>query len=329
MSQIETKSNILIVDDNPANLSVLSTILAERGYVVRPAPNGQMALMALQKFRPDLILLDIMMPKIDGYEVCRRLKEDEQTRDIPVIFMSALSEVLDKVKAFDVGGVDYITKPFQAEEVLARVKTHLALRELQKELERKVAERTAELQHSEKKYRAIFEDSKDVIYITSVAGQIEDVSPACFDLLGYTRAELLARNVIEVYAQPLDHQRFRQEIDPRGSVKDFAVKLRHKDGTERDCLITATLRQNDNAAPIYQGIIRDVTAQKQAEQERLKLVAMQQELNLAKQIQESLLPPPQPNWSDIEVICFSAPAREVGGIYTPIAILDWGFQILD
>ncbi len=143
MSPTETKFNILIVDDNPANLSVLSTILAEREYVVRPAPNGQMALMALQKYRPDLILLDIMMPKIDGYEVCRRLKEDEQTRDIPVIFMSALSEVLDKVKAFDVGGVDYITKPFQAEEVLARVKTHLALRELQKELERKVAERTA------------------------------------------------------------------------------------------------------------------------------------------------------------------------------------------
>ena len=128
------KDNILIVDDLPANLQFLNSILVERGYQVRPAINGQVALKIAQKSLPDLILLDIQMPGLNGYEVCERLKDDEKTRDIPVIFISALSEVFDKVKAFSVGGVDYITKPFQAEEVLARVDTHLKLCHLQRQL---------------------------------------------------------------------------------------------------------------------------------------------------------------------------------------------------
>jgi len=128
-------NNILIVDDTPENLTILTRMLTERGYFVRPAINGQVALKAVRKDQPDLILLDIIMPDIDGYEVCRRLKTDEQTRDIPVLFMSALGETLNKVKAFEVGGVDYITKPFQTEEVIARIETHLTLRNLQKTLQ--------------------------------------------------------------------------------------------------------------------------------------------------------------------------------------------------
>jgi len=127
--------NILIVDDTSANLKTLAAILSERGYQVRPCINGEIALNAVQKKLPDLILLDIRMPGIDGYEVCRRLKEDQKTRDVPVIFISALDEAMDKVKAFELGGVDYITKPFQSEEVLARVKTHLSLRQMQARLE--------------------------------------------------------------------------------------------------------------------------------------------------------------------------------------------------
>jgi serine phosphatase RsbU (regulator of sigma subunit) len=128
------KDNILIVDDLPANLQFLNSILIERGYQVRPAINGQVALKIAQKSLPDLILLDIQMPGINGYEVCEQLKANDKTCDIPVIFISALSEVFDKVKAFSVGGVDYITKPFQAEEVLARVETHLKLCHLQRQL---------------------------------------------------------------------------------------------------------------------------------------------------------------------------------------------------
>ncbi|MBD2186129.1 response regulator [Planktothrix sp. FACHB-1355] len=134
------KANILAIDDTPANLRLLVGILNEQGYKVRAVPSGKLALAGIRQSIPDLILLDIMMPEMDGYEVCQQLKSDELTRDIPVIFISAINDVLDKVKAFAVGGVDYITKPFQVEEVLARVETHLALRSLQKSLEQKNAQ---------------------------------------------------------------------------------------------------------------------------------------------------------------------------------------------
>jgi len=144
--------DILIADDVPANLRLLSNMLAEQGHKVRSVINGQMVLMATRAAPPDLILLDINMPGMNGYEVCEHLKVDERTRDIPIIFISALDETEDKVKAFTVGGVDYVTKPFQLEEVLARVETHLALRRLQaelqranEELERRVEERTAQV----------------------------------------------------------------------------------------------------------------------------------------------------------------------------------------
>lgn len=148
----QDNEKILVVDDTQHNLRLLSRMLSKKGYTVRPVTDGSNALAAVRQTPPDLILLDIHMPEMDGYEVCRRLKADEQTRDIPVIFISALDEVVDKVKAFKVGGVDYITKPFHVEEVLIRVETQLHLRRLQqkleqanKELERKVEERTAEL----------------------------------------------------------------------------------------------------------------------------------------------------------------------------------------
>jgi PAS domain S-box-containing protein len=124
------KREILVVDDTPDNVRLLSTMLTEQGYNVRKALSGQMALMSVQTVLPDLILLDINMAGLNGYEVCTQLKADAQTRDVPVIFISALDDVWDKVKAFTVGGVDYITKPFQREEVLARVENQLRLRSL-------------------------------------------------------------------------------------------------------------------------------------------------------------------------------------------------------
>lgn len=152
----ETKGNILIVDDTPENLQVLSATLSDRGYKIRGVVNGKMAIRAARSVAPDLILLDIRMPDMTGYEVCEILKNDRQTNNIPVIFISALDEAIDKVKAFQVGGVDYITKPFQVEEVLARVEHQLTIQKLQKELieknknleseiiERKKAEQAAE-----------------------------------------------------------------------------------------------------------------------------------------------------------------------------------------
>ena len=147
------KASILVVDDIANNLRVLSALLKENGYQVRCAKNGSMALITAKKNPPQLIMLDIKMPDMDGYEVCRKLKADESTRDIPIIFLSALDGVLDKVKAFEVGAVDYINKPFQAQEVLVRIRHQLALQaakveiaELNEGLEQKVRERTAQLE---------------------------------------------------------------------------------------------------------------------------------------------------------------------------------------
>ncbi len=153
----DTKDNILVVDDTPENLHLLVGMLKDKGYKVRPVLSGELALSGARGLPPDLILLDIMMPEMDGYEVCQALKADERTKNIPVIFISALSDVLDKVKAFRVGGVDYITKPFQEGEVLARVETHLALQRLQKSLlnkNKELAKTNEELTNTLKQLKA-------------------------------------------------------------------------------------------------------------------------------------------------------------------------------
>lgn len=129
------KGTILVVDDMPDNLRLLSSMLTEHSYKVRAMLNGEMALKSARADPPDLIFLDVNMPELNGYEVCKQLKAAEKTREIPVIFISALDEVLDKVKAFQVGAIDYITKPFQFEEVLVRLETHLKIQWLQRQLQ--------------------------------------------------------------------------------------------------------------------------------------------------------------------------------------------------
>ncbi|NEO26426.1 MAG: response regulator, partial [Kamptonema sp. SIO4C4] len=157
------KPVLLIVDDNPTNIKVLFNFLKESGFKVLVAKDGDSALSKLQEVSPALVLLDIMMPGIDGFETCRRMKDDSKTQDIPVIFMTALSDTVDKVKGLSLGAVDYITKPFQQEEVLARINLHLQLRSLtldlaqknaqledfNSKLERQVEERTAELKRTQ------------------------------------------------------------------------------------------------------------------------------------------------------------------------------------
>jgi len=141
-----SKPSILLVDDTPTNLEILVQVFDKQGYDVFVATDGESALEQISATPPDLILLDVMMPGLDGFETCQRLKANPATADIPVIFMTALTETLDKVKGFQVGAVDYVTKPIQHEEVLARVTTHLKLRSLQQHLEQRIIERTAELQ---------------------------------------------------------------------------------------------------------------------------------------------------------------------------------------
>ncbi len=133
-SKDDLRDDILLVDDTPDNLRVLSAMLTNKGYEVRKALNGQRAIASVQSDPPDLILLDIRMPGMDGYAVCQQLKSDPKTCDVPIIFISALDDALDKVKAFAVGGVDYVTKPFQEMEVLARIEHQLCIQRLKQQL---------------------------------------------------------------------------------------------------------------------------------------------------------------------------------------------------
>ncbi|OQY46378.1 MAG: hypothetical protein B6242_07890 [Anaerolineaceae bacterium 4572_78] len=171
-----------------------------------------------------------------------------------------------------------------------------------------------DLQASEKKYRTIFEESRDIIFISTVDGQFLDVSPTCFTLLGYTSEELLEMNAVEIYANPDTRLQFQKEMTEKHSIRDFEFQAKRKDEKVIEVAITATLRHNADGTILgYQGLIRDITSQKQAEHERLKLTGLKRELDVAHEMQISLLHPPKPNWHDLDVICYTAPAREVGG----------------
>lgn len=175
----------MVVDDTRENLRLLVSILSAQGYQVRPATNGPQALTAAQSSPPDLILLDIMMPEMDGYAVCAALKADARTRDIPIIFISALHDVIDKIRAFEVGGVDYVTKPFQAEEVLARVNTHLTLQHTQEALRR-----------SEARYRAIVEDQTELVCRLRPDTILTFVNAAYCRYFGKTSDELVGQSFL-------------------------------------------------------------------------------------------------------------------------------------
>lgn len=166
------KGYILAVDDTPASLKLLTDILKAEGYEVRSAISGELALHAATVQPPELVLLDISMPGMSGFEVCQRLKQQDQTRDVPVIFVSAMSETLEKLKGFELGAVDYVTKPYQREELLARVHTHLELNRLRNRLEEMVEERTRSLRQSEIKLRASLLDS-----ISAIAATVEMRDP--------------------------------------------------------------------------------------------------------------------------------------------------------
>ncbi|UNU26623.1 adenylate/guanylate cyclase domain-containing protein [Microcoleus vaginatus] len=176
-----TPKDILIVDDMPDNLRLLSTMLTAYGYHVRKAINGHLALQGAQISPPDLILLDINMPQMNGYEVCEKLKLSQQTKDIPVIFISALDDVMEKVKAFQVGGVDYITKPFQVEEVLARVQNQLSLRSLQSKLQlqaRELHDRNSRLQEEIAERQRAEESIRFLLETTRAIGEAVDFHSA-------------------------------------------------------------------------------------------------------------------------------------------------------
>ncbi|MDG4595312.1 MAG: PAS domain S-box protein [Candidatus Contendobacter sp.] len=236
----ETPAEILVVDDTPANLKLLADILTEQGYRVRPASSGVLALRSVAAKAPDLILLDVRMPDLDGYAVCRRLKTDPDPnlRAIPVIFVSALHEVTDKVEGFAAGGVDYLAKPFDSAEVLARVQTHLELRRLQQHLERRVAARTAELaeanralRESEERLRLVMEATRDGVWDWNLRTDQMFFNDRWYTLLDYAPGEFAA-----------NYAAWRDRVHPDDFTAAEAVVRAHLEGRLAECNLEYRMR---------------------------------------------------------------------------------------
>ncbi|HZX31801.1 MAG TPA: response regulator [Rhodocyclaceae bacterium] len=280
---------LLVVDDSPFDREILVSVLEGQGYTVHTAHNADAAWQQAKVIQPDLILLDINMPGMDGYSVCWQLKSSEATQDIPVIFISAADDGAAKVQAFKSGGVDYITKPFYSEEVLARVSTHLAFHELQRRLEHRVRERSANLaaanqrlekeiaerRQAEERFRTMLEAVPDAIVIVDDGGRIVLVNSQSEKLFGYGRDELSG--------QPLDiliPERFRalhrDQVGtwvaaprPRFAGRHQDLFGLRRDGSEFPAEISLNpLVTDDNYLVI--SAIRDVSARKEAERELLE-----------------------------------------------------------
>ncbi|WP_017715993.1 PAS domain S-box protein [Kamptonema formosum] len=270
---------ILVVDDRPESLRLLSAVLTKEGYAVRPVLEGRLALAAAQAEPPDLILLDIMMPQMDGYELCSQLKASERTRDIPVIFISVKGETFDKVRAFSVGGADYITKPFHVGEAVARVENQLKIRRLQKQLmeqnarlsqeksERELAE--AARRSSEAKLASAFRACPDPIALTTFPeGRFLEVNDSFCEFFGAPRARVMGNtgleldiyNIIAVCAESV------KELREKRSIRNCQANIRTASGEEKSVLLSAELIDLDGQECAI-STVTDITHRVRAENE--------------------------------------------------------------
>ncbi len=272
------KADILAIDDTPENLALLSQMLTDKGYKVRSVTKGSTAIRGAKAVPPDLILLDVKMPEMNGYQVCQALKADPRTCNIPVIFISALGDVFDKVKGFEVGGVDYITKPFQVEEVLARLDTHLTIRNLQIELEtqnarlqQEIAEKTA----AEDKFARAFRSCPNPIAIATYdSGRVLEVNKSFLEMSGYTAAEVIARNLDRIYSTSAlgVYRQAIAKVNSQGFVRNLELEFQTKSGQVKIVLLSLELIEIGKTKCILQ-IMNDITERKRLENEFISLVS--------------------------------------------------------
>lgn len=286
MNRLDPAAKIVVVDDESANLTLLRAILESYNYKVHTAADGSSALQMIPAIAPDLILLDIGLPDMDGIEVCTWLKADSQTKHIPVIFISGMDDVNKKVEAFEVGGVDYIIKPFHQAEVMARISTHLTLQRLQQNLAQQNQQLQAEnirrlrvqesLRESRERYRLLAEHSTDMITRQNPDGLYLYVSPACQTLLGYNVEEMIG----QLGADFIHHDDLRTIENRYGSIREWPSSLtvtyraRRKDKTYLWLETTYKVVRHPSGRVVDEiiGVSRDVTERMQV-QEQLRLQA--------------------------------------------------------
>lgn len=242
-------AQILIVDDVPENLKLLYSILSAEGYKVRPVSDGQFALQSVAAEEPDLILLDVKMPGMDGYEVCRQLKSNGQHRGIPVIFISASIDVIDKVKGFEAGALDFISKPFEPSEVLARVKTHLRLRQLQRHMGDLIQQRTKQLSKEKALLQSVVRSSPTGIAVI-VDQKITDVNWRICSILGYDEQELVGCTARMLFQSEEEFKKILRKVIADLEMKDVSSNetcFRRKDGQIIDVLLNCSYIDHSSA----------------------------------------------------------------------------------
>ena len=274
---------VLIVDDDPVSRALLGRMLEGGGFRVLRASSGETALRAVEDDSTDVILLDICMADMDGYEVCRKIKAREATRDVPIIFISGLQETEAKVRAFQAGGVDYLVKPFEEKEVLARVKTHVELYTIKRNLEQLVDHRTQALANSEARYRVVFEDNPLPAIVYDVDQRaILAVNRAGGNLLGYPSGELVGQP-IDGFAAPMHRETLRAlGRNPAAHSGEPArrsrLQLCHRDGRSRD--VEGIVRYIDYPGHRAQILMLEDISERCEAEERLKKAAMEHQKQL-------------------------------------------------
>ena len=263
-------SSILIVDDEPAILEVMERLLAAEGYDLALASSGAEALAKAAELTPDLVLLDVLMPHMDGFEVCRRLRGDPLLAEMPVIMVTALGDRKSRLQGLEVGADDFISKPFDEIELQAKVRTITRLNRYRRLLLEQTQRQQAEeaLRESQKDYRSLFEGVPVGLYRTAPDGQILDANPTLVEMLGYPdRETLLALSAADGYVDAEERARWQALMDEQGVVRDFKVQWRRYDGTviwvEES---TRAVHHGQGQVLYYEGAVEDITERKQAEE---------------------------------------------------------------
>lgn len=278
--KIDRQFCVLIIDDNLNNLKVISDLLSEAGYKIYSAKNGESGIQKAERTRPDLILLDLRMPGIDGFETCRRLKALDTTKEIPIIFLTAMSNTqpLEKVEGLNLGAVDFISKPIQNEEVVARIKIHLHLRSLTQKLQEQNAQLQREIKErqqteqaliiAEKRYNNLVKSSIEGLFQANVSGQYLSANTALVRLLDYeSLKDLIVRikHISQLYVQPQRWYELIHTLESQDEVAGFESLIYQKNGK--------AIWINENARAIrdatgnllyYEATVTDITIQKLA-----------------------------------------------------------------